>query len=135
MGGFSIVEKIAVQEAYERFPEQKLHKLRDGQLSGNIIVDRSGRQLQLDTHRPDTIDKRIQNYVVGGDPICLETPKEIALGREETVEALSEILKRDGASPFELVGRYGRLLTEDQVEGLRKWLESIKTRARTRAAS
>ncbi|HEV7297917.1 MAG TPA: hypothetical protein VGN72_01020 [Tepidisphaeraceae bacterium] len=129
MGGFSIVEKIPVQEAYERFPEQKLHTLEDGQLAGNIIVDRSGRQLNIDTHKPETIDQRVKNYVVGGDPICLETPKEIMLGRNETLDALREILKRKGGSPFEVVGRYGTLLTEEQVEGLRTWLESIKKRA------
>lgn len=129
MGGFSIVEKIPVEEAYKRFPEQKLHKLEDGQLAGNIIVDRSGHQLKLDTHRAETIDQRVQNYVVGGDPICLDTPKEILLGREETLDALRDIFKKKGDSPFEIVGRYGSLLTEEQVEGLREWLESIKKRA------
>lgn len=130
MGGFSIVEKIPVQTAYERFPEQKLHKLEDGQLAGNIIVDRSGNQLELDTHRHDTIAQRIENYVVGGNPVCLETHQEVSLGRDETLDALRVVLKRKGNSPFEVVGRYGSLLTEDQVVGLRKWLESIKKRAR-----
>src|SRR4051794_30438684 len=91
MGGFAIAEKILVQEAYKRFPEQKLHTLKDGQLDGNIIVDLKGRQLPLDTHKPKTITQRIQNYVVGAEPICLETHEEMSLGREETLEALREI--------------------------------------------
>ena len=58
--------------------------------------------------------------------IALETPEEIAMGRAQTLEALSEILKRTGRSPFELVGRWGTQLDENQVFDLRAWLEFLK---------
>ena len=45
------------------------------------------------------------------------------------MDALREILKQNGDSPFEVVGRYGTLLTEDQIMDLRKWLNSVKKRA------
>ena len=129
MGGFSIAEKISVEEAGKRFPEQRLHALGDGQLTGNIVVDSDGKQHGLDTHKSVTFADRIQNYVVGANPITLTTPGEISLCRQETLEALQEILGKKGASPFAVVGHYGSSLSERQVSRLREWLAEIKKRA------
>jgi hypothetical protein len=62
---------------------------------------------------------------VGGNSIALVKPNEIALGREETLDALREILKKNGGSPWEIVGHYGSQLTEEQVHQLREWLMSL----------
>jgi hypothetical protein len=129
MGGFSIAEKISVEEANERFPEQRLHTRGDGQLAGNIVVDSDGKQHRLDTHKPLTFARRIQNYVVGANPVYLTTPGEISLCRDETLDALQEILERKGASPFSVVGRYGSSLSERQALRIREWLIGIKKRA------
>ena len=98
----------------------------DGQLTGNIVVDANGAQHELDTHDPATFAKRVPNYIVGTNCISLVNPKEIALGREQTLDVLREIFKKNGGSPCEIVGHYGSKLTEDQVHKLREWLLSLK---------
>jgi len=124
MGGFEVEAKIDAAEAYERFPENRLQMREDGQLTGNIIIDSSGRQHRLDDH--SSFDRRIKNYVVGTNLIALSEPDEIAEGRRQTLEALRDILHKNGDSPFAVVGRFGSTLTEDQVFELRKWLAAIK---------
>jgi len=130
MGGFEVVTKIDAQQAYQMFPDQHLHLRDDGQLTGNIIVDASGAQHQLDDHDPATFATRLPNYVVGTNSVALVRPKEIALGREQTLDALREILKRNGGSPWEVVGHYGSQLTEEQVHQLREWLLSLRKAAK-----
>lgn len=127
LGGLEVAEKISAREAFERFPEQRLRARDDGQLDGNVIVDEAGGQHSLDDHK--NFDRRVDNYVVGRKPIVLTTPREIAIGRKETLEALQEILKRKGARPIDIVGRWGRDLAEAEAEALRAWLLTIKNRA------
>jgi hypothetical protein len=124
MGGFEIADKIPAIEAYARFPQHRLRKLKDGQLTGNIIVDKCGRQLVLDNH--GSFQERIKNYVVGTNLIALVTPAEILEGRNQTLAALQEILRKRGRSPVEVVGRFGTSLTERQIAELREWLATIK---------
>ena len=124
MAGFEVDAKIDAVEAYRLFPQHRLRRLPDGQLTGNIIVNVAGERHELDDHK--SFDSRIKNYILGTNLIALETPEEIAMGRAQTLEALSEILKRTGRSPFELVGRWGTQLDQKQVFDLRAWLEFLK---------
>ncbi len=124
VGGFEIESKIPAVEAYRLFPDLRLHALPDGQLDGNIIVTADGRQHELDSH--NYLYQRIKNYVIGTNLIALTTPQEIAQGREQTLAALREILRKKGDTPFALVGRFGTALTEEQVLQLRKWLSKLK---------
>jgi hypothetical protein len=124
MGGFEIASKIPATEAYRVFPELRLRRRKDGQLTGNIIVDARGDQHALDDH--GRFDERIKNYVVGTNLISLTTPEEIAEGRKRTIEALSDILHKTGKTPVELVGRWGTKLTEEQVIQLREWMKALK---------
>lgn len=128
MGGFEIESKIPAIEAYRLFPDLRLRRLRDGQLTGNIIVTADGRQHELDNH--NSFDRRIENYVIGTNPISLATPDEIAEGRRQTLEALRDILQKNGSTPFEVVGRFGSRLTDKQVLQLREWLEAVKRAAK-----
>jgi len=125
MGGFEVEKKIDAQQAYRMFPDQRLHLRDDGQLTGNIIVDANGTQHQLDDHDPETFAKRVSNYIVGTNSVALVKPGEIALGREQTLDALREILKKNAGSPWKIVGHYGSQLTEEQVRQLREWLLSL----------
>lgn len=125
MGGFEVEKKIDAQQAYLMFPDQRLHLRDDGQLTGNIIVDANGTKHQLDDHDPATFAKRVSNYIVGTNSVALVKPGEIALGREQTLDALREILKKNAGSPWEIVGHYGARLTEEQVHKLREWLLSL----------
>ncbi len=128
MGGFEIESKIPAIEAYRLFPDLRLHRLQDGQLTGNIIVTGDGRQHELDDH--SSFAQRIKNYVIGTNPISLETPAEIDEGRKQTLDALRDILHKKGSSPFDVVGRFGIRLTDKQVLQLREWLEAVKRAAK-----
>ena len=101
-----------------------MHTREDGQLTGNIIVDAAGKQHELDGH--DKFDRRIANYVVGKNLIVLATAEEIADGRKQTLDALRDILQRNGQRPVDIVGHWGRRLTEKQVVQLRDWLGGLK---------
>ena len=125
MGGFQVGEIIDAMTAYKRFPEQRLHRRDDGQLDGNVIVDENGAQHPLDHHKQSTFDRRIKNYIVGTNEICMETPEEIALAREQTLEMLRQLFGRNG-TPKEIVGRFGSDLTDEQIFQLREWLKSMK---------
>ena len=124
MGGFEIERKMDAKTAYSLFPEQRLRKREDGQLTGNIIVDAHGKQHELDDHR--SFGKRIENYVVGKNLISLSTPEEIEEGRSQTLETLCDILHKRGISPVNVVGRFGTNLNEKQILQLREWLASLK---------
>jgi hypothetical protein len=124
MGGFEIASKVPAVQAYNMFPELRLHRLRDGQLTGNIIVGPDGQQHELDDH--NSFDKRIKNYVIGTNLVALSAAEEISQGREQTVDALREILKKNGKSPVDIVGRWGCKLNEMQVFQLREWLMQLK---------
>jgi hypothetical protein len=124
MGGFEIAEKINAREAFRRFPELRLHKLEDGQLTGNIIVNGHGRQHKLDDHT--SFERRTQNYIVGTNLLALSTAAEISEGRKFTLEALRKILQKDGKSPHAIVGHLGAWLTDEQVVELREWLGKLK---------
>ncbi len=130
MGGFEVEQKINAHQAYQMFPNQRLQLRDDGQLIGNIIVDADGVQHKLDDHDPASFAKRVPNYIVGTNCIALVKPEEIALGREQTLDALRDILKKKGGSPWKIVGHYGSQLTEEQVHQIREWLLSLKKAAK-----
>lgn len=127
MGGFEVAAKVHANDAYRMFPEQRLHKLEDGQLDGNVIVDAQGRQHGLDDHK--NFVKRLDNYIIGKNPIVLATPTEIERARRETLEVLCDVFKKRGRSPHEVISRFGRSLAEDQVQALIAWLRHIKRAA------
>ena len=127
LGGFEVAEKISAMEAYDRFPEQRLKRLPDGQVSGNVIVDAYGNQHELDHH--DDFAQRIDNYLGGTNPIALATTEEFAEGRRLTLEILRDVFARKGNSIRELIGRC-RNLTEKQILKLRELLEAVKNTAR-----
>ena len=130
MGGFEIAAKLDVREAFQRFPEQRLSLREDGQLNGNIIVDSNGEQHPLDTHAKfEKFKRRVRNYVLGTNVISLNMPEEIARGRQQTLEALCNIIGKKGSSPKDVVTRFGCTLTEYQARQLRAWLRSLKTAA------
>ena len=132
IGGFEIEEKISALEAYHRFPGQRLRLGDDGQVTGNVIVDVDGKQHKLDHH--DKFDHRIENYIVGRNPIAIMTPEEVAEGRRWTLEILRDVFQRKGNSIRELMGR-GRNLSEKQVLKLRAHLDAVKKKARPYATT
>ncbi|MEL6378583.1 MAG: hypothetical protein AAGK25_02195 [Pseudomonadota bacterium] len=128
VGGFKVVEKISALAAYDRFPENRLRKDENGIKRGNIIVTEDGEQSPIDTHDSDTFDQRIENYLVGVDPVVLEEPNEVAYGRDQTLEKLSSILGRPrGNRVIDVMGRWARM-DENQVKEMLTWLNGTKGR-------
>lgn len=90
IGGLEISQKLDDQlAAYEAYPEHRLQFDSTGQRTGNIIVTADGAHDPRDHH--DKFDKRIRNYLVGTNPVVLETEREVQLGRERSVELLAEL--------------------------------------------
>lgn len=129
LGGFEIAEKISAIEAYERFPEQRLRLLPNGEVTGNVIVSARGTQHTLDHHDKSTFDQRIENYLVGINPIALLTLEEIDEGRLLTLEILQEVFGKKGNSVREIIGRCSNM-TEMQVYRLRMLLDEVKNSVR-----
>ena len=122
VGGFEVAEKIDALAAYKRFPEHRLTRSANGQTLGNIIVDSRGKHHPLDHHK--NFEGRIENYIVGRDPLVLTTPLQIKAAREETVDILSDVFGKNGSKPFEIIGRY-RKMDEHQIDQLRTWLKDL----------
>ena len=99
--------------------------LEDGRRVGNIIVNGDGTQNNLDTHRQETFAQRIENYIVGKNPIVLSKAEEIEKGRSGTTPILQSVLGKTGDSPFDVIGRCSKL-DENQTVALRNWLQSLK---------
>jgi hypothetical protein len=127
MGGFAIEEKISAIEAYYRFPDLRLSKREDGQITGNVIVNAEGKRHELDHH--DMFDRRIENYIVGSNPIVLATTAEIAEGRRLTLEILQDVFQKKGDSVRSIIGRCSNM-DEEQIEKLRRLLDAVKSNVR-----
>ncbi len=129
LGGFEVAEKISAIKAYERFPEQHLRRLPNGQVTGNVIVNAEGKQHEMDHHNKDTFDRRIENYLVGTNPIALLTLEEIAEGRLRTLEILQDVFGKKGNSVRKIIGRASNM-TEKQVYRLQTQMDAVKDSAR-----
>lgn len=128
VGGFAVDEKISALAAYRRFPENRQKRNEGGQLSGNIIVDAAGKQNAFDYH--GNFEKRLENYIVGKDPVYLNTEAEYELGRVRSLNILREIIGRPHARKIsEVIGRTTRL-SETQINELRHAISELKAEAR-----
>ena len=125
VGGFQVAEKIDALTAYHRFPENRMRPGPDGQSLGNIVVNADGTHHELDPH--DSFERRVENYIVGCNPIFIESPSAVEIARRETVQVLGNVLGRPGTSLHQVMGRWHRL-DAAQIEHLRVWLRSLTRR-------
>jgi hypothetical protein len=128
VGGMRVAEKIDALAAYGRFPENRLRVDNRGIVRGNIIIDAHGRQHELDHHKPESFERRIRNYIVGDEAAALRTQAEVELGRQRSLQKLSEMFERPGNRAIDIMGRH-RKLDEDQVHGLMDWIRGVKAAA------
>ena len=130
VGGFEVEEKISALAAYERFPANRLVQAKNGNLVGNIVVTADGSRHPLDEHHSDderAFEKRVQNYIIGKNPVVLDTPNEVERSRNESVSKLAEIIESPPSNRIiDLLGRW-RKLDEVQVNEIVNWLTGIKT--------
>jgi hypothetical protein len=124
VGGLRVAEKIDHLAALARFPELQVRRDQSGHVYGNIIVNEDGSHHSDDNH--DSFEKRIENYIVGGDARFLESPNEVQRSREETLGVLSDLFGQAGNRPFDMIGRQRRL-NEEQIDRLNKWLADVKS--------
>lgn len=125
VGGMRVEEKISALAAYRRFPQNRLHLNADGIVWGNVIVNSKGAQHPLDHHSAQTFSDRVKNFIVGSNPVALETENEVARGRNETLPKLSSLLGKRGNRVIDVMSRWAKL-DEAQVKDLISWLEGIK---------
>ena len=125
MATFQVDEKIHASEAVRRFPEMRLKRNVDGEITGNIIVDADGNQHDLDHHRKETFENRVSNFIVGKNLIAPTSQTSVDRARAETIEVLQDTLDKRAARPIDIVKRYGVHLDEKQVFQLRSWLERV----------
>jgi len=132
IGGL-VVERILDDQlaAYEEFPECRLRYDSNGVRTGNIIVNADGSQHAKDHHSPDTLQRRIRAFLVGKDPVVIESAPEIALARARSVEILADVLDVPSARTVrDVVGRSWRKLSAVQADRLRAALLDLKREAR-----
>jgi hypothetical protein len=126
IGGLEIDSKLDDQlVALREFPENRL-RFDAGKKLGNIIVTPEGFQDPRDHH--DKFESRIKNYLVGKNPVVLESAREVEIGRERTLDILTSIFDKRGSRVQEIVGRH-RKLSDSQAERLRFALLDIKREA------
>jgi hypothetical protein len=125
VGGMRVEEKITALAAFRRFPDNRLHRNANGLVWGNVVVDSKGRQHPLDHHPSQTFSERVKNFIVGSNPVALETPEEVAVGRDQTLPKLSRLLGKKGNRVIDVMSRWSKL-DEAQVRELIAWLEGIK---------
>ena len=126
VGGFEVADKIDTLAAYQRFPENRLRLNDDGILEGNIIVNADGSKHALDTHQVSTFDNRVKNWILGNNPVALESDREVELGRMQTLDKLSSILNKPKANRIiDVMGRWAKM-NEAQTAEMLTWLKGIK---------
>jgi hypothetical protein len=91
-----------------------------------VLVNAAGTQHELDHHK--SFERRIENYVVGKNPIVLSTAAEVAEGRRQTLEILQDVFQKQGKTPRAIIGRCSNL-TEKQILKLRALLDAVKNTA------
>ncbi|WP_420578350.1 hypothetical protein [Ekhidna sp.] len=123
VGGFQVDKKIDALTALNDYPQNQLKKKDDGTFRGNIIIDSEGNHLDYDYH--SNYEKRLDNYILGKDPIFINEEDEIKRAREETLDILKDIFQKDGDSVFGVIGRF-RKMNEKQIDQLINWMDKIK---------
>lgn len=123
VGGFQVDAKIDQLAALERFPELTVTRNAQGHVVGNIIINADGSQRADDNHT--NFQRRLENYIVGGECIEIRGESQVVRARAETLQVLSKIFEKEGNRPFDIIGRMRRM-ESDQVNQLRSWLVDIK---------
>lgn len=123
IGGLEVSEKISALEAFDRFPDLRLHNDAEGYVVGNVVCDQTGSQHYLDHH----IDfaKRVDDYIVGRNPINLIGDSVVSAARAQSLDFLKALLGKNAETPYGVMGRASRL-NSTQTEEMVRWLRSIQ---------
>lgn len=122
-GFLQVKKKITHEEAYH-LPDLRPKRMGNKNPNGNIIVDSSGQYNRFDrgVHRRRFEEIR-QHYIVGvPESSMFLTEEQIRKLSPSFVYKLNEVFGTDRYSPFEVLGRSGRRLSQEQVNKLLNWL-------------
>lgn len=128
IGGLRVSERIDAIAAYQRLPNNRMHRDGNGNILGNIPVDSSGLQHNLDGHKSDGFETRIQNYIIGDRSLHIKSSAEVELARKQTLAVISRIKEKQGNRIIDVMGRHAKLNSQD-VENIIDWLTEIKQTA------
>lgn len=120
-----IVEpKITHHAAYHR-RDLRSKRMGNKNPNGNIIVDASGRYNRYDAEAHRHMFDRIKDeYAIGcAKESRLLSAAEIDRLAPAFTQMLQGVLGIDGATPIELISRYGRTLNPSQVRKILDWLD------------
>lgn len=127
-GYLQVKEKITHEEAYHR---EALRQKRMGNKNpnGNIIVDEAGRYNRFDKgihHR--RFEHIRQHYIVGDkETSAFLAEEQIRALAPGFVPALNRIFGMNRETPFAILGRSGRRLSDDQVDAILAWMGGQKS--------
>jgi len=125
----TVRENITHVEAFSR-PELQSKRMGPHVPNGNIIVDEKGcyNRYDLGAHR-DNFERIRKHYVIGDSYSSrLFGDRQIRALAPTFIETLSSILEETGARAIDIVSRYGRALSPEQVVKLTDWLNQIGDR-------
>ncbi|MFT3673516.1 hypothetical protein [Aestuariivirga sp.] len=125
IGGIKVAEKITALEAFERYPSNRLRLDDDGRVIGNIPVDANGVKHPLDGHRENGFERRALNFIVGGQSIHFDKPREIERSREETLRVLAELKNKQGNRPIDIIGRFSKV-EDEKLSSILNWMKKVK---------
>jgi len=120
-GYIKVVESIPHVEAYERFPQKRM---KNKNPNGNIIVDENGNYNRFDNEDHKERFEQIKNYYVVGDKNNSKflKPEEIIKLSKTFLSTLQKVFNSNATDIFSIIGRKGRILDEQQIIFLLKWL-------------
>ncbi len=122
-GYLRVAEKITHMAAFQR---KALRRKRMGKRSpnGNIIVDEFGGYNRFDEGAHHHIFEKVKREYAVGDlgHSRLLSESEITKLAPDFLRFLRLLFGKPGARPFDLISRYGRQLSEHQVQAVLKWV-------------
>ncbi len=125
VGGFQVKEKLDALAAYDRYPENRLRRNNEGEITGNIIVTNTGEQHPLDNHPQKNFSERIKNYIIGESPVFFSQPDELERARADTLPLLGELFEKPGNRIIDIMGRHHKLNTT-QVNAILEWMREVR---------
>lgn len=128
IGGIRVEDRIDALIAYKRYPENRLRVDANGVVQGNIPVDARGRKHPLDHHSATRFEERVKNYLVGDKVVRLQSPAEVAIGRERTLPFLAGMKGKPGNRVVDIIGRSSQL-SMPEVEQTLEWFDTVKRAA------
>jgi hypothetical protein len=122
-GYMKVEEKISHIDAYHH-PQLVLKRMGNKNPNGNIIVDSHGKYNLFDgSAHKNIFDKIKKEYAIGKQETSkFLTANEIKSLAPNFVAKLSQITRKEGNRPIDIISRYGLELSNSQVQQLIAWI-------------